>query len=350
MEKKVNNIKGVKVSQSWSKNMSGKVKNWFQNRVIKGILIGSIEMLPIVAIIGLISWIYGKVRFSVDFLVALLHNERLNALPDLVQIALVIGAWCGVALFVYYFGVKLFGSHYNNTRDWVIERTGFFKSVYKTVKEFAEKIFKGMLNAKEDSSLSEGMVVMVKGISEVGFDYGVLMTDKELAFHGTHGVMIISAPTPMSGFVRAIQDHEILVMSDVEYAAIVKLNMSLGATVPESMQVDFGHITESVADIKKRLKNQAPETLEDFLIREPKENAAKLRELAESEDDAGKKAKLSMRADNLERTHRELVAQKQARIELEEEALVERMKQEERARNKARELLAIEDPSKAETA
>ena len=178
----------------------------------KIILQGLFWLLPIVAILIILSWLYGKITMMVDWVFRFTGFE-----PDTH-----VFMWGILVIFIFLVILYLLG--------WVVKTRFanmfeyFFSKIpgYNTIKGLV-----GIFNSSKEGE-NQVLVVAIKGFTVDGYNIGLMYSQKESIIKDHYTVTLSMSPIPNGGFMFEVPKDNILVIEDATFDNNLQYLLSMG--------------------------------------------------------------------------------------------------------------------------
>ena len=173
---------------------------------------GIFWILPIVAIIMIIIWVYNKIDLLANSIFGLVgfspaNNEFLWVLIVVVLLILVL----------YIVG------HLMETRLANIFESLFSKiPVYSTIKDII-----GIFNSSKEGE-NKVLVVIIKGFASQGYNIGLMYSQKESIIKDHYTVTLSQTPIPNGGYLFEVHKDNIFVLHDATFDDNLQYLLSMG--------------------------------------------------------------------------------------------------------------------------
>ncbi len=180
----------------------------FLNTAIQGVF----GLLPVVIIMVLILWLYGKI----DLLVGVVF-KTVGFTPENNQflwLILVIGIFL---LILYFIG------HFMKTR-----LADFFESLLEKIPGYST--IKDIINIFNSSKEGEQkvLVVAIKGFATEGYNIGLMYSKKESIIKDHYTVTLSMSPIPNGGYMFEVHKDKIFVMENATFDDNLQYLLSMG--------------------------------------------------------------------------------------------------------------------------
>jgi len=178
----------------------------------KIILQGLFWLLPIVAILIILSWVYGKITMMVDWVFRFTGFEPNSH----------VFLWGLVVVFIFLVILYLLG--------WLVKTRFadlfeyFFRKIpgYNTIKGLV-----GIFNSSKEGK-NQVLVVAIKGFTQEGYNIGLMYSQKESIIKDHYTVTLSMSPIPNGGFMFEVPKENILVIEDATFDNNLQYLLSMG--------------------------------------------------------------------------------------------------------------------------
>ncbi len=180
----------------------------FTNTAIQGFF----GLLPVVIVIVLILWLYGKIHLWVG-----LVFETVGFTPEnneFLWFMLVIGIFI---LLLYFIG------HLVKTK-----LAGFFESLMEKIPGYST--IKDIINIFNSSKEGEQkvLVVAIKGFATEGYNIGLMYSQKESIIKDHYTITLSMSPIPNGGYMFEVHKDKIFVMENATFDDNLQYLLSMG--------------------------------------------------------------------------------------------------------------------------
>ncbi|TNF45446.1 MAG: DUF502 domain-containing protein [Epsilonproteobacteria bacterium] len=187
---------------------SNKPLRHFFNTMIQGLF----WLLPIVATIIIITWIYTKIEN--------LLGEMFRVIGFVPEKNLFL--WEGLAIFSFLIILYILG-HLARTRLASLFEYLFSKLPgYNTIKELV-----GIFNSSKKGK-NQVLVVAIKGFGSEGYNIGLMYSQKESIIKDHYTVTLSMSPIPNGGFMFEIHKDKIFVLEGASFDNNLQYLLSMG--------------------------------------------------------------------------------------------------------------------------
>lgn len=179
---------------------------------IKIILQGLFWLLPIVAILIILSWLYGKITMMVGWVFRLIGFEPHSH----------VFLWGLFVIFVFLVILYVLGWLVKTRLANLFEY--FFCKIpgYSTIKGLV-----GIFNSSKDGK-NQVLVVAIKGFAKEGYNIGLMYSQKESIIKDHYTVTLSMSPIPNGGFMFEIHKDKILVIENATFDNNLQYLLSMG--------------------------------------------------------------------------------------------------------------------------
>ncbi len=190
---------------------------------------GLFWLLPIVAILIILSWVYGKVTKMVDWVfhvTGFVPNSH-------------IFLWGILVVFIFLMILYLLG--------WVVKTRFahmfeyFFSKIpgYNTIKGLV-----GIFNSSKEGE-NQVLVVAIKGFAKEGYNIGLMYSQKESIIKDHYTVTLSMSPIPNGGFMFEVHKDNIFVIKDATFDNNLQYLLSMGVrSLTEILNTESKNIDE----------------------------------------------------------------------------------------------------------
>ena len=197
---------------------------------IQTALQGLFGLLPVVIIVVLILWLYGKIDLLVNWAFKVVGFTPQNH----------EFLWFLLVIFVFVFLLYIIG-HLMNTK-----LVGFFESLlekipgYSTIKDII-----GIFNSSKEGE-NQVLVVAIRGFANEGYNIGLMYSQKESIIKDHYTVTLSMSPIPNGGYMFEVHKDNIFIINEATFDDNLQYLLSMGV--------------KSFAEISK----QTPQAIESF--------------------------------------------------------------------------------------
>jgi len=190
---------------------------------------GLFGLLPVVIIIVLILWLYGKI----DLLVGLVF-KTVGFTPENNQFL-----WLLLVMLVFLIILYIIG-HFMKTR-----LAGFFESLFEKIPGYSTiKEIIGIFNSSKEGE-QKVLVVAIKGFATEGYNIGLMYSQKESIIKDHYTVTLSMSPIPNGGFMFEVHKDKILVIENATFDNNLQYLLSMGVkSFAEILKIEPKNIDE----------------------------------------------------------------------------------------------------------
>lgn len=192
---------------------------------------GLFGLLPVVIIVVLILWLYGKI----DLLVGLVF-KTVGFTPENNQFL-----WLILVMAVFFLILYIIG-HFMKTR-----LAGFLESLmekipgYKTIKDIID-----IFNSSKEGD-QKVLVVAIKGFATEGYNIGLMYSRKESIIKDHYTVTLSMSPIPNGGYMFEVHKDKIFVMENATFDDNLQYLLSMGVkSFAEIIKTEPMHTNELI--------------------------------------------------------------------------------------------------------
>ncbi len=179
---------------------------------LKVSLEGIFWLAPIVAILAVVFWLYGKIDALVAFL---FHAVGLNP-----QNNIFLWTLLGVALLAL---IAYAVGHFMETRFGYLTEKLFSKIPgFKTIKDLV-----GIFNSSKAGE-KKVLVVAIKGFASQGYNIGLMYSQKESIIKDHYTVVLSQTPIPNGGYMFEVHKDDIYVIEEATFDHNLQYLLSMG--------------------------------------------------------------------------------------------------------------------------
>ena len=173
---------------------------------------GLFWLLPIVAIMIIVSWLYGKITMMVGwvFRVTGFAPESYAFL------------WGILVVFIFIFILYLLG--------WIVKTrlANLFEYIFCKIPGYSTiKGLVGIFNSSKEGT-NQVLVVAIKGFAKEGYNIGLMYSQKESIIKDYYTVTLSMSPIPNGGFMFEVHKDNILVIEDATFDNNLQYLLSMG--------------------------------------------------------------------------------------------------------------------------
>jgi uncharacterized membrane protein len=178
----------------------------------KIILQGLFWLLPIVAILIILSWVYGKITKMVDWV--------FNATGFMPEGHLFL--WSILVIFIFFIILYLVGWLIKTRLATMLEYIFCKIPGYSTIKGLV-----GIFNSSKEGK-NQVLVVAIKGFAKEGYNIGLMYSQKESIIKDHYTVTLSMSPIPNGGFMFEVHKENIAVIKDATFDNNLQYLLSMG--------------------------------------------------------------------------------------------------------------------------
>lgn len=180
----------------------------FLNTAIQGLF----GLLPVVIIMVLILWLYGKIDLLVGFVFKTVGFTPENNQFLWLMLVIVI-----FLLILYFIG------HFMKTR-----LAGFFESLLEKIPSYST--IKDIINIFNSSKEGEQkvLVVAIRGFATEGYNIGLMYSQKESIIKDHYTITLSMSPIPNGGYMFEVHKDKIFVMENATFDDNLQYLLSMG--------------------------------------------------------------------------------------------------------------------------
>ncbi len=196
---------------------------------IKIVLKGLLWLLPMVAIIMIIIWIYDKIHSVVNAVFSFIGFD-----PQKYEFL-----WFVVAILIFISLIYIIG-HFVETRLAGIFEKLFCKIPgYSTIKD----IFSIFSSSKDGKT--KVLVVAIRGFANEGYNIGLMYSQSESIIKDHYSVTLSQTPIPNGGYIFEVHKDNIFVIEDATFDDNLQYLLSMGVkSMREILKIDAKNIDE----------------------------------------------------------------------------------------------------------
>jgi len=178
----------------------------------KTILQGLFWLLPIVAILIILSWLYGKITLTVDWVFHFTGFEPNSH----------VFMWGVLVIFIFLVILYLLG--------WVVKTrlADMFEYIFCKIPGYSTiKGLVGIFNSSKEGK-NQVLVVAIKGFTVEGYNIGLMYSQKESIIKDHYTVTLSMSPIPNGGFMFEVHRENIVVIKDATFDNNLQYLLSMG--------------------------------------------------------------------------------------------------------------------------
>lgn len=197
----------------------------FLNTMIQGLF----WLLPIVAIIIILSWLYMKIELLVGGMFKLIgftpeHNVFL---------------WETLAIFIFLFILYILGHLVRSRLADLVEHLFSKIPGYSTIKDLVD-IFNSSKKGK-----NQVLVVAIKGFATEGYNIGLMYSQKESIIKDHYTVTLSMSPIPNGGYMFEVHKDRIYVIENATFDNNLQYLLSMGVkSFTEILKIEPKNVDE----------------------------------------------------------------------------------------------------------
>ena len=178
----------------------------------KIVLQGLFWLLPIVAILIILSWVYGKITMMVDWVFRFTGFEPNSH----------VFLWGLLVIFIFIVILYLLGwlvkTRFTNMFEY------FFCKIpgYNTIKGLI-----GIFNSSKEGK-NQVLVVAIKGFANEGYNIGLMYSQKESIIKDHYTVTLSMSPIPNGGFMFEVHKSNISIIENASFDNNLQYLLSMG--------------------------------------------------------------------------------------------------------------------------
>lgn len=176
------------------------------------ILQGLFWLLPIVAVLIILSWLYGKITLMVDWVFHFTGFEPHSH----------VFMWSVLVVFIFLLILYLLG--------WLVKTrlADMFEYLFCKIPGYGTiKGLVGIFNSSKEGK-NQVLVVAIKGFAVEGYNIGLMYSQKESIIQNHYTVTLSMSPIPNGGFMFEVHKDNILVIQDATFDNNLQYLLSMG--------------------------------------------------------------------------------------------------------------------------
>jgi len=175
---------------------------------------GLFGLLPVVIIVVLILWLYGKIDLVVGWVFNTVGFTPQN--NEFLWLMLVMGIFL---LLLYFIG------HFMKTK-----LAGFFESLLKKIPGYST--INDIINIFNSSKEGENkvLVVAIRGFANEGYNIGLMYSQKESIIKDHYTITLSMTPIPNGGYMFEVHKDNIFVIEKATFDDNLQYLLSMGVT------------------------------------------------------------------------------------------------------------------------
>ena len=178
----------------------------------KIILQGLFWLLPIVAILIILSWLYGKITMMVDWVFKFTGFEPNTH----------VFMWGVLVIFIFLVILYLLG--------WIVKTrlADMFEYLFCKIPGYSTiKGLVGIFNSSKEGK-NQVLVVAIKGFANEGYNIGLMYSQKESIIKDHYTITLSMSPIPNGGFMFEVHKSNISVIEDATFDNNLQYLLSMG--------------------------------------------------------------------------------------------------------------------------
>jgi len=178
----------------------------------KIILQGLFWLLPIVAILIILSWLYGKITMMVDWVFRFTGFEPNTH----------VFMWGILVVFIFLVILYLLG--------WIVKTrlADMFEYLFCKIPGYSTiKGLVGIFNSSKEGK-NQVLVVAIKGFANEGYNIGLMYSQKESIIKDHYTITLSMSPIPNGGFMFEVHKSNISVIEDATFDNNLQYLLSMG--------------------------------------------------------------------------------------------------------------------------
>jgi len=178
----------------------------------KIILQGLFWLLPIVAILIILSWLYGKITMMVDWVFKFTGFEPNTH----------VFMWGMLVIFIFLVILYLLG--------WIVKTrlADMFEYLFCKIPGYSTiKGLVGIFNSSKEGK-NQVLVVAIKGFANEGYNIGLMYSQKESIIKDHYTITLSMSPIPNGGFMFEVHKSNISVIEDATFDNNLQYLLSMG--------------------------------------------------------------------------------------------------------------------------
>ena len=178
----------------------------------KIILQGLFWLLPIVAILIILSWLYGKITMMVDWVFSFTGFEPNTH----------VFMWGILVVFIFLVILYLLG--------WIVKTrlADMFEYLFCKIPGYSTiKGLVGIFNSSKEGK-NQVLVVAIKGFANEGYNIGLMYSQKESIIKDHYTITLSMSPIPNGGFMFEVHKSNISVIEDATFDNNLQYLLSMG--------------------------------------------------------------------------------------------------------------------------
>lgn len=176
------------------------------------IIQGLFWLLPIVAILIILSWLYGKITLMVDWVFGFTGFEPHSH----------IFMWSVLVILIFFVILYLLG--------WLVKTrlANLFEYLFCKIPGYSTiKGLIGIFNSSKEGK-NQVFVVAIKGFAKEGYNIGLMYSQKESIIKDHYTVTLSMSPIPNGGFMFEVHKDNIYIIKDATFDNNLQYLLSMG--------------------------------------------------------------------------------------------------------------------------
>ncbi|MCH9740049.1 MAG: DUF502 domain-containing protein [Epsilonproteobacteria bacterium] len=209
------------------KKFTNPLFNHFKNRTLQGLF----WLLPIVAIVMIVFWLYEKIDLLVEKFFHLVGFAPQNH----------EFLWSIAVLFIFIFIIYIIGYLVQTKLANLFE--SLFKAIpgYTTLRDVIQ-----IFNSSKEGE-NRVLVVAIKGFAYDGYNIGLMYSQKESIIKDHYTVTLSMTPIPNGGYMFEVHKENIYVLEHATFDDNLQYLLSMGVkSMAEVLEVEPKHLDEMV--------------------------------------------------------------------------------------------------------
>jgi len=206
----------------------------------KIILQGLFWLLPIVAILIILSWLYGKITMMVDWVFSFTGFEPNTH----------VFMWGILVVFIFLVILYLLG--------WIVKTrlADMFEYLFCKIPGYSTiKGLVGIFNSSKEGK-NQVLVVAIKGFANEGYNIGLMYSQKESIIKDHYTVTLSMTPIPNGGYMFEVHKDNIFIIENATFDDNLQYLLSMGVkSMAEVLEVEPQSLDE-LTSLNKWLKKQ----------------------------------------------------------------------------------------------
>lgn len=176
------------------------------------ILQGLFWLLPIVAILIILSWLYGKITIMVDWVFRFTGFEPNSH----------VFMWGILVVFIFFVILYLLG--------WLVKTrlADMFEFIFCKIPGYSTiKGLVGIFNSSKEGT-NQVLVVAIRGFAKEGYNIGLMYSQKESIIKDHYTITLSMSPIPNGGFMFEVPKQNIYVIKNATFDNNLQYLLSMG--------------------------------------------------------------------------------------------------------------------------